>query len=97
MSTAQSARSPRVQIRRLRTGPGKACVRPAQIGDNLYFLGTRNHNTFALVTKKGMDIILIDGNFEYATEAEIHEGLRTLGLNPKNVEVLDLCARPWRP
>ena len=59
---------------------------PAQIGDNLYFLGTRNHNTFALVTKQGREIILIDGNFEYATEAEIHEGLRILGLNPANVK-----------
>jgi len=59
---------------------------PAKIGDNLYFLGTRNHNTFALVTKQGREIILIDGNFEYATEAEIHDGLRFLGLNPKNVK-----------
>ena len=57
---------------------------PAQIGDNLYFLGTRNHNTYALVSKDG-EIILIDGNFEYATEAEIHEGLKALGLDPNNV------------
>jgi metallo-beta-lactamase class B len=57
---------------------------PAQIGDNLYFLGTRNHSTYALVSRKG-DIILIDGNFEYATEDEIHKGLRFLGLDPKNV------------
>ena len=70
---------------------------PAQIGDNLYFLGTRNHNTFALVTKKGREIILIDGNFEYATEAEIHDGLRILGLNPKNVKYSIYCARPRRP
>jgi metallo-beta-lactamase class B len=59
---------------------------PAQIGDNFYFLGTRNHNTYALVSKEGREIILIDGNFEYATEDEIHEGLRLLGLNPKNVK-----------
>ena len=32
------------------------------------------------------EIILIDGNFEYATEAEIHEGLRFLGLDPKKVK-----------
>ncbi|MEF7614017.1 MBL fold metallo-hydrolase [Aquincola sp. MAHUQ-54] len=57
---------------------------PAQIGDNLYFLGTRNHSTYALVSRRG-DIILIDGNFEYATEDEIHKGLRFLGLDPKNV------------
>jgi len=57
---------------------------PAKIGDNLYFLGTRNHNTYALVSKGG-EIILLDGNFEYATVAEIHEGLRTLGLDPYKV------------
>ena len=57
---------------------------PAKIGDNLYFLGTRNHNTYALVANTG-EIILIDGNFEYATAAEIHEGLQALGLNPLKV------------
>ena len=57
---------------------------PAQIGDNLYFLGTRNHNTYALVANTG-EIILIDGNFDYATEAEIHQGLRILGLDPNKV------------
>lgn len=59
---------------------------PARIGDNLYFLGTRDHSTYALVTKGGREIILIDGNYEYATEAEIHKGLKLLGLNPKNVK-----------
>jgi metallo-beta-lactamase class B len=60
---------------------------PAQVGDNLYFLGTRNHNTYALVADTG-EIILIDGNFEYATEAEIHQGLRILGLDPNMVRYL---------
>ncbi|HEY8475314.1 MAG TPA: MBL fold metallo-hydrolase [Chloroflexota bacterium] len=57
---------------------------PARIGDNLYFLGTRNHNTYALVARTG-EIILIDGNFEYATDAEIHEGLRAVGLDLRKV------------
>ena len=57
---------------------------PAQIGDNLYFLGTRNHSTYALVSKRG-EIILIDGNFEYATVDEIHKGLQFLGLDPSKV------------
>jgi metallo-beta-lactamase class B len=57
---------------------------PAQIGDNLYFLGTRNHSTYALVSKKG-EIILLDGNFEYATVDEIHKGLQFLGLDPSKV------------
>ena len=69
---------------------------PAKIGDNLYFLGTRNHNTYALVSKNG-EIILIDGNFAYATEDEIHEGLRKPGPRPEQGQVFDLCARPWRP
>jgi metallo-beta-lactamase class B len=57
---------------------------PAQIGDNLYFLGTRNHSSFALVARNG-EIIIIDGNFEYATDDEIHKGLRFLGLDPSKV------------
>ena len=59
---------------------------PAQIGDNLYWLGTRNHSTYALVNKKGGETILIDGNFEYATEDEIHNGLKYLGLNINKVK-----------
>jgi len=57
---------------------------PARIGDNLYFLGTREHSTYALVSKKGR-IILIDGNYEYATNDEILKGLEFLGLDAKNV------------
>jgi metallo-beta-lactamase class B len=75
----------------LPTPPGGTSPRPnwysppAQIGDNFYFLGTRIHSSFALVSKDGREVILIDGNFAYATEAEIHEGLRMLGLNPAKV------------
>jgi metallo-beta-lactamase class B len=59
---------------------------PAQIADNLYFLGTRDHSTYALVSRNKKDIILIDGNFDYATVPEIHRGLALLGLNPQNVK-----------
>ena len=58
---------------------------PAQIGDNLYWLGTRNHSTYALVNKN-KETILIDGNFEYATEDEIHNGLLYLGLRLDKVK-----------
>jgi metallo-beta-lactamase class B len=58
---------------------------PAQIGDNLYFLGTRAHSTYALVSKKG-EIILMDGNYEYATTDEILKGLGFLGLDPDKVK-----------
>jgi metallo-beta-lactamase class B len=57
---------------------------PARVGDNLYFLGTRAHNSFALVAESG-DIILIDALFDYATPDEIIGGLRTLGLDPNRV------------
>ena len=60
---------------------------PAKIGDNLYFLGTRIHTTFALVASNG-EIILIDDKFAYATEAEIFDGLRSLGLDPNKVRYL---------
>lgn len=58
---------------------------PAQLADNLYWLGTRNHSTYALVNKLG-ETILIDGNFAYATEDEIHNGLKYLGLNLDKVK-----------
>ena len=60
---------------------------PAKIGDNFYFLGTRIHTTYALVSSQG-EIILIDDKFAYATEAEILDGLRTLGLDPNKVRYL---------
>jgi len=60
---------------------------PAKIGDNLYFLGERDHTTFALVASNG-EIILIDDKFAYASKAEIQDGLRALGLDPNKVRYL---------
>lgn len=60
---------------------------PAQVGDNLYFLGTRAHNSFALVAESG-EIIIIDALFDYATPDEIIGGLRTLGLDPNDVRYI---------
>jgi metallo-beta-lactamase class B len=57
---------------------------PAQVGDNLYFLGTRAHNSFALVAESG-DIIVIDALYDYATQDEIVGGLETVGLDPNDV------------
>ncbi|MEX2049480.1 MAG: MBL fold metallo-hydrolase [Gemmatimonadota bacterium] len=57
---------------------------PARVGDNLFFLGTRAHNSFALVAASG-DIILIDALFDYATPDEIMGGLQTVGLDPNRV------------
>ncbi len=52
--------------------------------DNLYFLGTRFHTAWALVTSDG--IILIDTLYEYAIEPEIIEGMKKMGLNPADVK-----------
>lgn len=62
---------------------------PARVGDNLYFLGTQDHNSFALVAESG-DIILIDALFDYATPDEIIGGLRTMGLDPNRVRYVIL-------
>ena len=57
---------------------------PARVGDNLYFLGTRAHNSFALVAESG-DIIVIDALYDYATPDEVVGGLENLGLDPNDV------------
>jgi len=57
---------------------------PARVGDNLYFLGTQDHNSFALVAESG-DIIIIDALFDYATPDEIIGGLEKMGLDPNRV------------
>lgn len=57
---------------------------PFKIFDNLYWLGTRQHSSWALQTSAGL--IIIDTNFAWATEPEIIEGLTTLGLNPRDIK-----------
>jgi metallo-beta-lactamase class B len=57
---------------------------PFKVFDNLYWLGTRQHSSWALQTSAG--IIIIDTNFAWATEPEIIEGLTKLGLNPRDIK-----------
>ncbi len=57
---------------------------PYKIFDNLYWLGTRQHSSWALRTSEG--IIIIDTNFAWATQPEIIDGLTTLGLNPRDIK-----------
>jgi metallo-beta-lactamase class B len=52
--------------------------------DNLYWLGTRQHSSWALRTSGG--IILIDTNFSWAIEPEIVDGFTKLGLNPRDIK-----------
>lgn len=57
---------------------------PYKIFDNLYWLGSRTFSSWALQTSEG--IIIIDTNFAYTTQAEIIDGLTTLGLNPNDIK-----------
>jgi metallo-beta-lactamase class B len=57
---------------------------PYQVFDDLYWLGTRQHSSWALRTSAG--IIIIDTNFAWATRPEIIDGLTKLGLNPRDIK-----------
>ncbi|MEY4708306.1 MAG: hypothetical protein RJB58_2029 [Pseudomonadota bacterium] len=59
---------------------------PAQVFDNVYWLGTKFHSAWAVRTSDG--IILIDTMFNYAVEDEIVGGLKKLGLNPADIKYL---------
>jgi metallo-beta-lactamase class B len=57
---------------------------PYKVFDNFYWLGTRQHSSWALRTSGG--IIIIDTNFAWATQPEIIDGMIKLGLNPKDIK-----------
>jgi metallo-beta-lactamase class B len=57
---------------------------PYKVFDNLYFVGTKIHSSWALTTSNG--IVLIDTLFDYAVAPEIVEGLTSLGLDPRTVK-----------
>ena len=57
---------------------------PAKVFDNLYFVGTKIHSSWALTSSEG--IILIDTLYDYASEEAIVGGLKKLGLDPANVK-----------
>lgn len=61
---------------------------PAKVFDNLYWLGTKIHSSWALTDPDG--IIIIDTLFNYAAEPEIVEGLKTMRLDPKNIKYVIL-------
>jgi metallo-beta-lactamase class B len=70
--------------------PGKPPARetwftePAKVFDNLYFVGSKIHSSWALTTSGG--IIVIDTLFTYNSEEEIVGGLKKLGLDPATVK-----------
>src|ERR1700685_602714 len=59
-------------------------IDPARVFDNLYFVGSKIHNSWALVTTEG--IIILDTLFTYNSEEEIVGGLEKLGLDPMKVK-----------
>ena len=72
------------------SAPGPAPARntwytdPAKVFDNLYFVGSKIHSSWALTTSEG--IILLDTLFTYNSEEEIVGGLKKLGLDPAKVK-----------
>jgi metallo-beta-lactamase class B len=57
---------------------------PVKVFDNLYFLGTKEHGSWAVATTDG--IILLDALFDYAVDSEVAEGLQKLGLDPQKIK-----------
>jgi len=61
---------------------------PYKVFDNLYWLGTRQHSSWALRTSEGL--IIIDTNFAWATQPEIIDGLKALALDPRQIKYVVL-------
>jgi metallo-beta-lactamase class B len=57
---------------------------PAKVFDNLYYVGMTEYSAWAVTTSAG--IILIDALYDYSVEAEVVDGLRQLGLDPKTIK-----------
>ena len=57
---------------------------PAKVADNLYFLGTKVHHSWALAGSDG--IILIEALFHYAVADEVAGGFKKLGLDMNKVK-----------
>jgi len=75
-------------VRDVAPGPAPArntwFTEPAKVFDNLYFVGSKFHNSWALTTSGG--IILLDTLYTYNSEEEIVGGLKKLKLDPAAVK-----------
>ena len=56
---------------------------PANVFDNLYFIGTKTAGVWALNTPEG--VIVIDANFHYSSK-ELVMGLLNFGIEPENIK-----------
>src|ERR1700722_10477 len=80
-ATAAKPRAPRPEV----VPPRETWyAEPAKVFDNLYWVGSKVHSSWAIKTSAG--IILIDTLFNYAAEPEIVEGLKKLGLDPATIK-----------
>jgi len=61
---------------------------PRKVADNLYFLGTKTHSSWALVGSEG--IIVIEAAFDYSVKDEVIDGLKKVGLDPNKVKYVVL-------
>jgi metallo-beta-lactamase class B len=59
-------------------------IEPAKVFDNLYFVGSRIHNAWALTNDAG--IIILDTLYTYNSEEEILGGLKKLGLDANKIK-----------
>jgi metallo-beta-lactamase class B len=59
-------------------------IEPAKVFDNLYFVGSKIHNSWALTNQQG--IILLDTLYTYNSEEEILGGLKKLGLDARRIK-----------
>ena len=77
----------------VRRGPPPRSVwydEPAEVFDNLYYLGTRTASiaegvvAWAITTSDG--IIMYDATFDYSVEETVDDGMRKLGLDPADIK-----------
>jgi metallo-beta-lactamase class B len=61
---------------------------PAKVADNLYFVGTKVHNAWAIVGSEG--VIVLEALFDYAANDEIIGGMKKLGLDTAKVKYVIL-------
>ena len=75
-------------LRDVAPGPAPArdtwFIEPAKVFDNLYFVGSKIHSSWALTSSEG--IVLIDTLWTYNSEEEIIGGLKKLGFDPAKVK-----------
>ena len=57
---------------------------PRQIFDNLYWVGNLRNNSWVIKTSAGL--IVIDTLFHYTVQAEIVDGIKKLGMDPRDIK-----------